>query len=779
MRYSARATVLALLLVLASVCARARAQGCEGTWVVGDGFAGVNGSVSAAIHWDPDGDGPQAARLVVGGVFTIAGNVRAKNIAAWDGAAWTALGDPQMDSVVALAVMSGGRLVAAGGNNTWPGPGRAVAAWDGAAWTTLATSPWGQGPAVSALTVMPNGDLIAGGRMTAMNGVATPYLAHWNGVAWSAMGGGMNNPVYALAVAPDGDLIAGGVFTVAGAVSASRVARWDGAAWSPLGAGVDGYIRAITITPDGGVIVGGGLGIAGGGPASRIARWDGAAWSAMGSGVDAEVSALATATNGDVYAGGLFYTAGGLSARNIARWNGTAWSPVAAGSAGGVISTLLSVPGGGVIAGGDFTSVDGRTASRVARWDGVAWSALGLGNGGARFSIYDLAPLPGGDIAAGGRSFENTSGPMSSVARWSDGFFSPFGPGLSRFVEHLITLPNGDLVAALDTIQPPYISRWDGVSWSDLAGGTDGRVYSMFVQPEGDLLVGGQFNHAGGVPARALARWDGSAWSAATNNDPNGPVYVSEIIRAPNGDLIVAAGFPPTTLVFPDGYVARWDGVSWTKLGKRFYASAPNDIELLSDGSIVAVGEFRPAPDGDTSYVNAYFIARWDGAAWTQLGPTLTANSGYESIHAIEQLPNGDLIIAGEFNRAGTTVINNIARWDGTSWRPLGTGLTSSNSRYYLLARSLLQIPGGIAVGGDFLYAGGHVSPSFARFFFPSSDFNHDGDFGTDQDIEAFFACLAGHCCATCGTADFNGDGDFGTDQDIESFFRVLAGGAC
>jgi hypothetical protein len=62
-----------------------------------------------------------------------------------------------------------------------------------------------------------------------------------------------------------------------------------------------------------------------------------------------------------------------------------------------------------------------------------------------------------------------------------------------------------------------------------------------------------------------------------------------------------------------------------------------------------------------------------------------------------------------------------------------------------------------------------------------TSDFNGDGDFGTDQDIEAFFACLAGVCCPTCysGGSDFNGDGDFGTDQDIEAFFRVLAGGAC
>jgi len=61
------------------------------------------------------------------------------------------------------------------------------------------------------------------------------------------------------------------------------------------------------------------------------------------------------------------------------------------------------------------------------------------------------------------------------------------------------------------------------------------------------------------------------------------------------------------------------------------------------------------------------------------------------------------------------------------------------------------------------------------------SDFNGDGDFGTDADIEAFFACLGGNCCATCfsGGSDFNGDGDSGTDADIESFFRVLGGGNC
>ena len=62
-----------------------------------------------------------------------------------------------------------------------------------------------------------------------------------------------------------------------------------------------------------------------------------------------------------------------------------------------------------------------------------------------------------------------------------------------------------------------------------------------------------------------------------------------------------------------------------------------------------------------------------------------------------------------------------------------------------------------------------------------TADFDGDGDFGTDADIEAFFSCLAGNCCATCypGGSDFDADGDSGTDADIESFFRVLGGGEC
>lgn len=73
------------------------------------------------------------------------------------------------------------------------------------------------------------------------------------------------------------------------------------------------------------------------------------------------------------------------------------------------------------------------------------------------------------------------------------------------------------------------------------------------------------------------------------------------------------------------------------------------------------------------------------------------------------------------------------------------------------------------------------VSVSAVFDFCGNTDFDRDGDVGTDADIEAFFRCLAGSCCATCDPygSDFNGDGDAGTDEDIEDFFRLLVTGDC
>ncbi|HYE62041.1 MAG TPA: PA14 domain-containing protein [Phycisphaerales bacterium] len=129
----------------------------------------------------------------------------------------------------------------------------------------------------------------------------------------------------------------------------------------------------------------------------------------------------------------------------------------------------------------------------------------------------------------------------------------------------------------------------------------------------------------------------------------------------------------------------------------------------------------------------------------------------------------------------GTEIINHDGLHGATEKASALIGLKAG---FHPLRIEYFEAGGGAAVQVSM------SSPSLTKAVIPASrwlvpaamctqDFNGDGDAGTDQDIEAFFACLGGNCCVTCGSSDFNNDGDTGTDQDIESFFRVLGGGAC
>ncbi len=239
-RLCSKVKALAFALVIVAACANAtttHAQ-CPPGWQPFDAstasFPGVDGIVFASVMWDPDGPaGPIPPRLVIGGRFTIASNLLdINNIAVYDPA-----------------------------SGQWSRLGTGMAAGSGI-------------PTVSALTTLPNGDLIAGGFFTTAGGVAAINIARWNGSAWSPLGTGMNNAVSTLTTLPSGDLIAGGSFTFAGGLPANRVARWDGSAWSALGAGTSNTVVALALLPGGDVLAGGFFTTAGGEPANRIARYN-------------------------------------------------------------------------------------------------------------------------------------------------------------------------------------------------------------------------------------------------------------------------------------------------------------------------------------------------------------------------------------------------------------------------------------------------------------------------------------------------------------------------
>jgi hypothetical protein len=83
---------------------------------------------------------------------------------------------------------------------------------------------------------------------------------------------------------------------------------------------------------------------------------------------------------------------------------------------------------------------------------------------------------------------------------------------------------------------------------------------------------------------------------------------------------------------------------------------------------------------------------------------------------------DGQLIAGGYFTTAGDVNASAIARWDGTNWQPLGSGM----NRYVY---ALTVYNGELIAGGDFTTAGGKASAYWARWGLPTvyeGDLNHD-----------------------------------------------------
>jgi hypothetical protein len=688
---------------------------CANVWLRANGELGVDDTVRASTMWDPDGAGPAPSRLVLAGHFTVAGNIAANRIAAWDPVTreWSAFGTGINSIVYALAVLPSGDLIAggvftqAGGVNT-----NGVARWDGTAWQPLGS---GMGPVPNAMTgvmdlaVLPNGDLIAGGTFTTAGGVAAANIARWDGAAWSPLGSGTSGSVYALLAGPNGDLVAGGAFQLAGGIQVGCIARWNGATWSGFGTGVahpsTPGVGSLARLLNGDLVIAGQFSSVSGVAAQYTARWDGTAWSPLGGGPGEYVELLGTLSNGDLVTTG--------PVNSLRRWDGTTWSPFAAGvfAAG---STMTILPNGDLVVA--CVNLVGAPLGNalplyVARWDGTTWHPLSAALNGA---VEVLATMHDGTVVAAGVF---TMGPSAAnarnVARWNGSAWSVLGSGF--FHSAFLTLPqigaiadlqNGDVVAGgsfttAGGVAAANIARWNGVAWSPLGGGVDGVVYAMVRLPNGDLVAGGMFTTAGGVAAANIARWNGLAWSPL-GAGVGGGVFALAVL--PNGDLVAGGGFPTAGGVAANR-IARWDGTAWSPLGAGFFhpiGASVRAMVTLTDGSLIATGEFTTAGG-----VAANQIARWNGAAWSALQPGF-----HPLIFAFAALPDGDFIAAGAFNTLGQSSVAKLARWNGTTWVDSGLGYNP----FDVAPAALTTLPDGdLLVGGPFHTAGGLQSRFVAR----------------------------------------------------------------
>lgn len=246
------------------------------------------------------------------------------------------------------------------------------------------------------------------------------------------------------------------------------------------------------------------------------------------------------------------------------------------------------------------------------------------------------------------------------------------------------------------------IAMWDGSKWVPLGSGIKGRVDDLLFL-NGKLYAVGDFTEAGGVAADCIAVWNGFQWSSLGT----GPLFQTQtgtsrgsiVALATDGtNIFIGGGFTSINGVAAN-YVAKYDGQAWSQVGAGLTTSV-NDIEY-GGGMLYAAGQL---------------ISRFDGQTWTAIGlnvkvkteslGTINGMAGYLSYNA------GTLYAGGAFSEISGVAANGVAKFDGSTWSPVGTGINDTSFGVF----GLLATGNELFVGGGFTMIGGIKSNNVGRF---------------------------------------------------------------
>lgn len=350
-------------------------------------------------------------------------------------------------------------------------------------------------------------------------------------------------------------------------------------------------------------------------------------WQSLNEGIiNGEVNTIVTSTNGNVYHGGDFNIAGTINANNIAVWNATTgWATLGTG-ANGTINALKISANGNLYAGGSFTEIGGVAAKNIAVWNGTTWAALGSGVDG---SVLALETNANNQVYAAG-IFETING----VAAKNIGF-------------------------------------WNGSQWSVLTDnttsvpGTNNEIRSLYLDNDGTLYVGGNFNKAGDKTANRIASWNGTTWGTLGTGTSG---FVQAIVSTPT-DIFLGGNFAiaGTQTV---NRITKWNKATstWSTIGN----GVNNNVNaLLHDGTyLYASGSFSIVFDNaQNSIVNN--IARWSNSnGWealgtnTQVGVNIKIN---DMSFASDAAGTNKIYAGGNFSTAGAQSANNTAVWQSST----------------------------------------------------------------------------------------------------------------
>ena len=161
-------------------------------------------------------------------------------------------------------------------------------------------------------------------------------------------------------------------------------------------------------------------------------------------------------------------------------------------------------PDGKILVGGDFTSIGGQTRNRIARLDPATGLADSFNPNRKRSTVYAIAVQPDGKILAGGEFQQH---------RWTAA--QRTSPGSIR--------------------RPVWLIRSTRTR-------TSFGVYSIAVQADGKILVGGIFSNIGGQTAASIARLD-AATGLADSFDPNADDSSYSIAVQADGKILAGGSF--------------------------------------------------------------------------------------------------------------------------------------------------------------------------------------------------------------------------------------------
>ncbi|MBL8877013.1 MAG: immunoglobulin domain-containing protein [Phycisphaerae bacterium] len=498
-------------------------------------------------------------KLIVGGDFATVVGSPAGGIASWDGATWQALGTGMSvgASVRSLCTFdgklyAGGTFLTAGGQLS-----PYLSRWTGSDWEWPG-SPFAQlglPQSIDAIAVV-GSRLFVGGSL-----IKPSEVYAFDGIAWEAVGV-MTTPVRSLQGYGQ-DVFAG--ISGSSAQLGQGISVYRGS-WQALGAGFDRELWAMT-GYHGDLVVAGSMNAAPGIAVRTTAKWNGATWSAMGDQLLSLPKSLRVHEN-VLYLGGQFNTPV-APARGIVQWNGTSWvslsQPLPTASSTSAIETLGEYQGKLLAAGA--LRISGLLYDAGLLWDGASWQSMGavLSSGGKVTStaIYH------NELYIAGPSFMLSGTSQSgSVLRYDGSAWNKIGQfGVTgslggnmnlRVYQDKLYIAAASVRSAGGFNYGP-VATWDGAVVAAASGLNSVPAISALTEYNGDLIIGGAFDNSFGVGANSVVRWNGTIYKALGQGIAGGSSTGRRVncLEVYDGELIVGGDFDSAGGV-ASPYFARW-----------------------------------------------------------------------------------------------------------------------------------------------------------------------------------------------------------------------------